>query len=117
MDINEIVKRAEQVPELTEQILQLQNDIQALQKNPGYKDLLTVEDLQEITGFKSQTVVRRMMKEIGSAKYRGKVFVLRDDFKNFFSSKRQLSAGEIDNLITDYEINRVKKLANYKSKN
>ncbi|ROL60080.1 hypothetical protein D9V86_09925 [Bacteroidetes/Chlorobi group bacterium ChocPot_Mid] len=117
MDIQEIIKIAEQVPELTEQIASLQSEISELKRKPGYKDILTAEDIHEITGFKSPTTVRKMINDIGNAKYRGRDFVLREDFKNFFKTRKNLSEEDIENAITDYEIKRAKKLAKIKSNN
>jgi len=111
MDLNEIIRIAEQVPVLTEQVEKLQNEIVTLKQRPGYKEILTVSDVHEITGFKSATVVRRIMKEIGSTKCKGKVFVLRDDFTNYFRYRKQPSGMNIDNKVIDYEIKRAKKLA------
>ena len=117
MDIQEIIKIAKQVPALSEQIASLQSEVSELKRKPGYKDILTAEDIHEITGFKSPTTVRKIINDIGNAKYRGKDFVLREDFKNFFKKRRKLSEEDIENAITDYEIKRAKTLANIKSKN
>jgi hypothetical protein len=112
MDLLELMKIAESVPDLLIKIENLQTEIELLKKKPGYKDILTVEDLHELTGFKSSTTIRKLIHDIGNAKYRGKDFVMREDFRDFFKSRKSLSETDIDDIIENYEINRAKKLAN-----
>jgi hypothetical protein len=110
MELENLIKIAEQVPELHRKIQEMETEIRHLKRQPGYKDVLTVGDLHRLTGFKSPTTIRKMINDIGNSKYRGKDFVLREDFRDFFKSLKQLSDEEINDLIEDYEINEENKL-------
>jgi hypothetical protein len=117
MEIAEIIRIAEQVPALTQKVEELQSEIATLKNLPGYKDVLTVEDIHELTGFRSKTTVRKLVHDIGNAKYRGKDFVLREDFKNFFKTMKRISSDDIESAIQNYENKKAKKLAKDKSTN
>lgn len=114
MDIklSELIAIAEKVPELTEKLVSLESELKTLKSKPGYKELLTVQDLHDITGFRSSTTIRNLIADIGKVKYGGKVFVLRDDFRAFFQNLKQCSDDDVNAIIENYEINRAKNLAN-----
>lgn len=114
MDItlSELSAFAEKVPELAKKLVSLESELKTLKSKPGYKELLTVQDLHDITGFRSPTTIRNLISDIGKVKYGGKVFVLRDDFREYFKQLKQYSDDKIDDILEDYEENNAKKLAN-----
>lgn len=111
LKLSDLISIAEQVPELTKKLVSLEGELKVLKSRPGYKELLTVEDLHDITGFKSSVTIRNLIAEIGKVKYGGKVFVLREDFREFFKQQKHISDNEIDAMIEDYENNSAKKIS------